>query len=134
MQVAQHGRRIPGLIAWCRVLLFVAGIMLLIHHDETEVGERKENGTARANHQTPPALPGGHPPISGGALPGTEPAVVDFKPVTEEPAKAHDELGRQGNFRNEEQSIAPSVQYFVNQMGVDLRLAGTGDPFEQHQA
>ena len=38
MHLSQHQSCVASVIARCRVLLFVAAVMLLIHNDQTEVG------------------------------------------------------------------------------------------------
>ena len=134
VQSPQHRRCIPRLVTRCRILLFVAGIVLLIDHDQAEVSERQEHRAAGPNEQTAFALFFGHAAEGGGPLPRRETAVVNLQPVSEKLAEPHDELGGQGNLRNQEQSIASFVQHLGNQMCVHLRLAAARHALEQDDA
>ena len=130
VQTAQHGRRVPGLISGSGILLLVARVVFLIHHDQAKVVERQEHRTARTDEQTTLAALLGHPAEGGGPLARSEPAVVHLQPVPEKPAQADDELGGQCDLRNEKQRVPPLGERVVNQVGVDFGLARSRDPLQ----
>ena len=133
MEVAEHRGRIASLVARGGILLLVAGVVLFVHDDEPEVAERQEHGAPRPHQQAPLALFLGHAAEGGGALPRRESAVVDLEPVTEEPTESDDQLGGQGDLRNEEEGVATGSQHVVDEVRVHLGLPGTGDPFKEDQ-
>ena len=132
MNAPQQCRRIARLISRRGILLLVAGIVLLIHHDQAQISEGQEHCAARAHQEPPLALFVGHSAIRRGALTGGESAVIHFQPVSEKPAKPDDELGGQGNLRDEEQGVLPPLQDLVDQVGIHLRLAASGHALQQH--
>ena len=68
VQGGQDHGHVAGMVPWCRVVLLVAGVVLLIHHHETELRERQEQGRTGSHHDgcRPIALCHGEPKL--GAL------------------------------------------------------------------
>ena len=50
MHLGEDQRNIARIVARCRVLLFVGGLMFLVNNHQTEVGEREKHRAAHSKH------------------------------------------------------------------------------------
>ena len=95
----------PGVVA--RVALVLVGrVVLLVDHDQPEVGDRREHGRARADGD--PRLAGAQPPPLVVALALAERRVQQRHRVAEARLEARDGLRRERDLRHEHDHAAPA--------------------------
>ncbi|OQC07028.1 MAG: hypothetical protein BWX80_01281 [Candidatus Hydrogenedentes bacterium ADurb.Bin101] len=129
---AVHARtddsHVPGVVPGC-IVLFIRGIMLLVHHDHAEVGKGREYGRAGTNYDAYLPLPRQAPGII--AFPIAQAAVQDGDILFEPCIKAAYRLGGQGNFGNQHDGGTVQGQYFFNSLQVDFRFTRTGNAVDE---
>ncbi|MPM68295.1 hypothetical protein SDC9_115226 [bioreactor metagenome] len=127
-ELAPHHRHVPGGIAR-RFGLFVGAFMLLVDHDQTEVGKRGEQRRTGADHDpdlsVPDAVPLRQPFAAGKA------AVHHAQRVAEARPEAAHRLRRERNFRHQHDGGAPQLQRPGDGLEIDFGLARTGDAEKQ---
>ena len=109
--------------------MLVRGVVLLVDDDEAEVGERREDGGARADddarlaaHDPSPLVP---------ALARTEAAVQHRDAASEAALHAVEELVRERDLGDEEQHRPAARPRLRRRLQVDFRLAASGDAVEE---
>ena len=103
--------------------------MLLVHNDQPEIRQRREQRAAGADNDGRLALPHPHPLFASGSL--VHAAVQHGHPIAEpRPESGHD-VSRQGNLGHQQQGRPFPFQGFPHRMQVDLRFSAPGDAFQQ---
>jgi hypothetical protein len=110
-------------------LLLERRLMLLIHHDEAEIGKRQEQRRARPHHhlrrprrhRTP-----GHPPRARGEV-----RVPHGRGDTEPPLEAFQPLRGERDLRQQHQHLPTLPQTRRDRLKIDLGLARSGHAVEQ---
>ena len=100
MHVRQHDGSVAAVVSWCRVLLLVAGVVLLVDNDEAQVAVRQEHTRAHANYHARLArgeqlLPDIYPLVVA------ELAVIDEQSLAKDPPQALRQLSGKGNLGHE---------------------------------
>ena len=118
------------MIAGCRVLLLVAGLVLLVDDDEAEVLEGQEDGGTGAKDDVVGMggellLPDLH--TLGIAVLG----VVDAQAVAEDAAQAVHHLNGQGDLGQQVEHLTVLLQFALYEVDVDFRLAAGGHAVKQ---
>ena len=111
--------------------LFVARLVLLVHHHQAQLVEWSEHGRARAQHHLGFAAldaPPGLVPIAFAQ------SAMQNRNCAEPRHKLQLHRGRQGNFRDQHQRRATQLQAAGNQAHVDFRLAAAGNPVQQRHS
>jgi hypothetical protein len=127
---AAHGQVAGGVAK--AVLLLQRQVVLLVDDDQAEVGQRREDRRAGAQHQ-PRAT-------ARGLLPGefalalAERRVQHGHGCVDATGKALAQLRRQADLRHQHQHLLSKAQRVVDQAQVDLGLAAAGDAVEQEAA
>ena len=103
--------------------------MLLVDDDQAEVGDRGEDGRARADADA--RLAAAQPPPLVVALAVGEGRVEDRDAVAEAGPEAGDRLRREADLGDEDDRPAPSGQRRLDRGEVDLGLAGAGDAVQE---
>ena len=103
--------------------------MLLVDDDQPEVGDRREDGGARADRD--PRLAGAQPPPLVVALALPQRGVQQRDGVAEAGLEAPDGLRRQRDLGHEHDHALPALQRRGGGPQVDLRLARAGDAVEE---
>src|SRR5438876_7562029 len=118
-------------------LLLVGMLVFLVHNDEAERIDRREDRRARADDDAGTALADLVPlvmPLAGGKmavqdgdqrlqLPGTEPGLEAFN-----------RLGRQRNFRHEHNGPLALLERVGDGLEIDFRLAAAGGAVKEKSA
>ena len=123
---------VAGVIAGGGVVLLETGFVFFVDHNQPQLGQGQQHGAARPHDEL--ALfrrHDLHPRV--GPLSAGEPAVVHLHHVAKKPTQAGDQLGRQGDFRHQEQHLVSCRQRLGNEVGVDLCLSGPCDALQQHR-
>ena len=103
--------------------------MLLIHHDQGELGERRENGGAGADDDAGGAAMCRAPGIA--ALVVRKTRVHDGHAGAETAAESIEQLRRQGNLGHQNQSLAAGCYGGSDDAQVHLGLAAAGHAVQQ---
>ena len=106
-----------------RLALLKGRLVLLVDHDEPEVGERREDGGARTDNHAGLAEGHRHPCVK--SLAGREVAMPNHDlgaEVGEPGTETTDRLRRQGDFGDQEDSGAAFGDDLTDQGHVDFRL------------
>ena len=123
---AQHGD-IAAVVAR-DVFLLVGVLVLLIDEDEAEVRQRREDGGARADDDAGDALADAVPFVEALALGEVRVQHGDLVLHGGEAGfEAADGLGREGNFRNEDEDGFPEIERALGGLEIDFGFAGAGD-------
>ena len=101
MEPGQHDGHVPCVVAGRRVVLLVTGVVLFIHHDETEVLEGQEQGGACTDHHGGRGFALGHVQPQGGAFVLRHARVRDRDPLAEPFAQSADDLGGERDLRQQ---------------------------------
>ncbi len=101
-------------------LALVGFLMLLVHHDESQIGERGEKRGAGADHHIHQPLPGFLKLVV--PLPLGKPGVHDGDPVPESAVKPHDRLVRQGDLRDQHNGLLSPPYGVGDQLHIYLRF------------
>ena len=112
------------------LVLLVAALVLLVHDDETHIGERGEQRRARAHHHVGAALADHVPLIE--ALAGREARVQDGHVVSEAATKAPHRLRRERDLGDKHDGTAPARELALDGVEVDLGLARARDAVDEH--
>jgi hypothetical protein len=125
-------RHVPRRIAQA-FLLFVGGVVLLVHDDERQTRQRREHRQARAQHDVGPARLGQQPVV--GALHFRHGAMQRHQGFAgEAAADAAFQLRCQVDLRHQHQRLAALLQGRFHQTQVHLGFAATGDAVQQPYA
>src|SRR3990172_257420 len=103
--------------------------MLFVYDDQTEVGQRRENRRARADYDIDVAA-GDVPPV-GPALRAAQRAVQHPDPPRESRAETIDELRRQRDFGNQDETTTTRFANLLHGAKVDFCLAAAGDAMQK---
>ena len=114
------------------VLLLEAGVVLLVDHDQAEIGERQEQGRARADHDRLAAL--GDPPPGAPARARAELGMPHGGRPAEAAREALQQLRRERDLRQQHQHLAALPEDRGDRLEIDLGLAGAGHAFQQGDA
>ncbi len=103
--------------------------MLLVHHDQPGIGERREDGRARAEDHAGFARAGHGPGARAFALaqPGMQGQHLGRQPF---PVTAQG-LRCEGDLRHQHQRLAAAFKHARHQLQIDLGLAAAGDTLQQ---
>ena len=123
-----HHRHVARRIAEA-VLLFVRGIVLLVHHDEAGIFQRHEYRRARAEHDGRLAIAGADPGAQPLLL--VQPGMQQRDRHRKAPREALHQLRREADFRRQHQRLFPLRQHLRDRTEVNLGLAATGDAMQQ---
>ena len=126
---APHQGKVAGVVPEPFVL-FVRGVMLFVHDDQTEVTHRRKEGRPGADDH--PDLPPPDPlPLIVPDAPGD--AAVDDRdlPLRKPAADAREELRRKGDLRDEVNRAAAAPEDLRDSPEVYLRLAASRHPVEK---
>ena len=125
---AELQRRVAGLEPG-RPVALVGRVVLLVHHDQADVRQRREQGRPRPDDEV--RLAGADPAPLVGALPVAQGGVHDGDPDREvRPQPVHDGRG-QGDLGDEQERGPAGSQGGGDGLHVDRGLAAAGDPVEQ---
>ena len=124
-----HDGDVAGVVAR-RLVLLVAGLVLLVHDDDAEFVDGREDGRARADDDARLASMDAVPFVV--ALAVAELAVEDGDGGAEAGGEALDGLGGEGDFGDENDGAAPFVERVGDALEEDLGLAARGDAVEEH--
>ena len=128
LELGAHDGNVSPVVAR-RFFLFVAPLLLLVHHDQTEIFKRSEHRRACSHHHA--GLAATHSPPFARALHFTERAVqhrdTGTKPCAAQPPNPQ----RQRNFRNQNQRRLVARQRRLHRPQVHFRFATTGNSEEQ---
>ena len=125
---SQNHGSIPCVVTWSWVKLFKRGFMLLIHHHQSQLGERKEKRRTGTNNYLgflgilQHIVPHLYPFVNAvfGMINGYLISKIMPQPI--------DQLGGQRNFWKQIQGLFALFQAFLNQFDVHLGLSRGGDP------
>ncbi len=107
--------------------------MLLVHHDQAEIGERQEQRRARARHH--PHLALGHAAPDARPLLGRHGRVPFAGAAAEALLEPLQELAGERDFRQQDQHLRVALaQRLRHRLEIDLGLARAGDAVEQRRA
>ncbi len=126
-----HDGHVAAVVAR-RFFLFIALVVLLVHHDQAQIAHGRENPGARAHHHRRRAR--ANPPPLIGALRIAEGAVQNGHAIAEAAEELAGHGGRQGDFRHQQQRAAAAGQRRVDSVQVDLGLARSGHAMQQESA
>ena len=122
------GRHLPRVVARIPLLL-VGGVVLLVHHDQPGIANRREHGRPGADAHPRLARVQAMPLVA--ALAGREPGVKQGHVVAEPRREPGDGLRREGDLGNQHDGAAAAGQHGLGGRQVHLRLAGSGHAVEQ---
>ncbi len=123
-----HHRHVAGVITHA-VLLLVGRIVLLIDHDQAEIGVRQKQSRARADNDADFTI--------GDGAPGARPlarrqfGMPRGGPRTETGREAVEKLRGKRNLRHQDQALPAAADGVRHRLEIDLGLAGAGDAIEQ---
>ncbi len=103
--------------------------MLLVDHDQPQLGDGREHSRARPHAD--PRLALAQPPPLLVALPGGHARVQHRDGVAEPRAEARHDLRRQGDLRHHHDHAPPAGERLLGRPQVHLGLAGAGDAVQQ---
>ena len=128
-----HHRHVARVIMRA-VLLLVDRVVLLIDHDQAEVGVREKQRGARADHDAHPARGDRRP--GARALAGAELGMPFGRTHAEALREAVEELRRECDLGQEHQRLSPFPDRLGDRLEIDLGLARPGHAVEQvdHEA
>ena len=126
-----HHRHVAGVVAHA-VLLLVGRVVLLIDHDQAEIGERQKQRRARADDHA--RFAGRHRAPSAGALPRGEFGMPFRRPHAEPCGEAVEELRRKRDLRHQNERLPAGPDHLRHRLEIDLGLARPGDAVEQRDA
>ena len=122
------GGDLAGVVA--RVpLVLVGGVVLLVDHDQAEVGDGREHRRARPDAD--PRLALAQPPPLLVALGRGHPRVQHGDGVAEARGEAREDLRRERDLRDQHDRAPPLRERRLGGPQVDLGLAGSGHPVQQ---
>ena len=130
MLTCKHDGCRTCVVARCRFLLLVAGFVLLIDDDQTQIVEREKHGGADAEDQKGLACRE-EMPIHLLALPVGELGVIDHHGVAEHTVQTLGDLCGERNFGQQVQHLLALRQHLANEVDVDFGLARRGDAVEE---
>ena len=125
---ATYHRHVAGVVANA-VLLLVGGIVLLIDHDQPEIGVGQEQRRARPDHHRNFAFR--HRAPGAGAQTRRKLGMPFRRPHAEALGKAIKKLRRQRDLRHQDQHLAAAPHRLGHRLEIDLGLARTGDAIDQ---
>ena len=126
--VAAHHRHVAGVIVHA-VLLLVGRIVLLIDHDEAEIGIGQKQRRARADHDGDLAV-GDRAP--GARAPARRQFRMPFRrPHPEAGGEAVEKLRGERDLRHQDQALPAAADRLRHRLEIDLGLARAGDAVEQ---
>ncbi len=126
--MAAHHRHVARMIMHAVVLL-VGLVVLLIHHDEPEIGIGQKQRRARADHDR--GFSGrNRGPVAGARARGQLRMPFD-RPHTEALREPIEELAGERDLRHQDQRLLAPPDDFGHRLEIDLGLAGAGDAVEQ---
>ena len=111
------------------LLLLERRLVLLVDHDQAEVGERQEQRRPRADHHRCGAL--GHRAPGHPADPRRQVRVPHRRRHAEAALEALQPLRGQRDLRQQHQRLAALAQAFGHRLQIDLGLARPGHPVQQ---
>ena len=111
--------------------VLVAGLLLLIHHDQAQLPARSEDGAAGADDD--PLFAGRDLGPGQRALHAGQPA-MDDRHVAETASQPVDQLRGQGDFRNQQDHLPPGLEEPAHGPDVNLGLAAPADAEQQGHA
>ena len=115
------------------LLLLERAVVLLVDHDERQSRQRREHREARAEHDACVAARGIQP--GAGARHVLQAAVQERDPrLGEGVAKDRLELGREADFRYQDERLGASRKSSGNEVQVHLGLSAAGHPVQQERA
>ncbi len=124
---AQH-RHVAGLVDDA-VLLLEGALMLLVDHDQAEIGIGQEQSRAGADHHA--GLAEGHRPPVAPALGRAQLGMPFGRPHAEAGGEAVEPMRRQRDLRQQHQHLPSGRQRRRHRLEIDLGLAGAGDAVQQ---
>ena len=123
-----HHRHVAGVVAHA-VLLLVGGVVLLVDHDQPEIGIGQEQRRARADDDLDVTGRDRAPGARAQAL--RKLRVPLRRPHPEALGEAVEELRGQRDLRHQHQRLPSATDGLAHRLEIDLRLAGAGDAVEQ---
>ena len=132
-EMGQIDGSVAALVAWGRVVLLEAAVVLLVHNHQAQVVKGEEKGaTGPQEHLKAAVLVGVHGAVPHlGTLGGAEARMVDPHAVAKILAQAVDGLCREGYLGQEEECLSALPDGFVDELDIHLRLARRGDAVEE---
>ncbi len=124
-------RDVPRVVARVALLL-VGGIVLLVDHDQTRVGDRSED--SRAGTYADPRLARPQPPPLVVARAGRHLRMKQRHRIAEPPPEAIHRLRGERDLGDEDDRASPPCQRLASRLQVDLGLARAGHAVEQEGA
>ena len=133
-ELGQYQGHVPRLVSGSRVVLFVAGLVLLVHNDQSEFFERQKHRRARTHHHIiTPRCPVQHVVPNFYPFVGVELGMVHTNPFAKNFFETRGKLGGQGDFGHQKQHLLTAGDGFLHQGDVHLCFARSGDPVQQHR-
>ena len=114
-----------------RFLLLVARLLLLVHDDQAEIFERRENRGARSHHHARLAVP--HAPPFARALDFRQAAVQHRDARAESRADQPADPQRQRNFRNQNNGRLAARERRFDGAQINFRFAAAGDAVKKRR-
>ena len=127
-ELGPHDGHVPAVVAR-RLVLLVRGVVLLVHDQDAQAGQRREDGRARPHDDVGAAAPDAAPGVE--SLAALEAAVQDRHPAAEAGQEALDGERCQGDLGDQHQGLPALLQGGLDGLEVHLGLAGAGDAVEQ---
>ena len=124
-----HDGNVAGVVAR-RFFLLVGGVLLFVDDDQSEIGHRREDCRARADHHARVAALDAMPLL--GAFFVGERGVQDGDFVAENLMQVGGDGGREADFRDEEDGGASGFEHSAHAGQVHRGLSGAGDAVEEH--
>ena len=118
------------MVAWSRVLLLEAGLVLLIYNNQSKAAEGEEDATAHP-HDDVVGMVGEHLLIHLHALCVGVAGMIDTQPVAEDPLQALGQLGGENYLGEHVEHLPPLLQLLLYEVDIDFGLAAAGDSVQQ---
>ena len=122
---------IAGMIAWCRVLLFVRSLMFFVDDDQSEISKGQKHRRAHAENQrigffAQLPLPHFHSLVVGKFR------MVDAELFAKHAAETIGDLCGQCDLRQQKQHLFAFSQGAANEFDVDFGFSTRGDAVQQY--
>ena len=121
-------RHVPGFIAGDRIAA-VGPVMFFVDNDKPQIGKRREQGGARADHDVGASVR--RPAELFKTLSVGETGMQDRHPVAEEAPHPLHRLEGEGDLRDQKDHLPAPGKDFPDHLRVDLGLPAAGDPEKQ---
>ncbi len=123
MNASEHDGHVARVVAGRWFMLFIAGVVLLVHHHQLQIAVGEEEGGACSNDDGCRIVPLRHAHPELRALMRRHAAVVHGDPLAEAGAQPLDDLRRKGDLRQQVEHLPAAGHGFIDERAVHLGLA-----------